>query len=20
MGDKPAHMDTVDYWLAHFKP
>jgi hypothetical protein len=20
MGDKPAHMDTVDYWLAQFKP
>jgi hypothetical protein len=20
MGDKPAHMDTVDYWLAHFNP
>ena len=20
MGDKPAHMDTVVYWLAHFDP
>lgn len=20
MGDKPAHMDTVVYWLSHFDP
>jgi hypothetical protein len=20
MGDKPAHMDTVEYWLSHFEP